>query len=202
MNNRDLEDYNNWVNNQNSSFAQFKKNINAVQLIALAGAIYLAWYMLKSNTNNSKWYLLGLGAIILIILFKPTQKAELEPIPENTIKIIAKILLDRKIGDETGQIPAGSTVTLMLQSAIRWQGEWGQAFTPWEWGVGFYVKYPDGLVKDYIAIFNPYKGYITAIKDLPYGWDNKWVNDLKVLMPTMFKQEGQAGSSGLTVTKA
>lgn len=201
MNNRDLDDYNKWMEDQNSFFGQFKKNLNAVQLIALVGALYLAWYMFKNDTANSKWYLIGLGVIILVIIFKGKAKEELEPIPEHVIKVLAKIQLERKIGHDT-ELPPGSQVIMMLEGAIQFQGEWGQAFTPWKWGVGFSVKLPDGLKKDYLCVLHPYKGYITAIRPMKYGYDEKSWMDMKVLMPSMFKQEGQAGSSGLTVTKA
>lgn len=200
MNNRDLKDYESWSSEQNSAWARFQKNINVVQIIALLGAIYLAWFMLKSGGSNSKWYLIGLGVILLVIIFKKPKQTEQEPIPEPTIKILAKMQLDRRIGDNTGQIPSGSTIRMMLQGGIRWQGEWGQAFTPWQWGVGFIVRFPDGLEKDYICILHPYRGYITKIDELPYGWNNKW-QDLKVLMPSLMKTDGQANQSGLSITK-
>lgn len=201
MNNRDLKDYENFLSEQNSYFTQFKRNINVIQLLALAGALYLAWYMIKTGGPNTKWYLGGLGIVILVILFKPKPKIELEPIPENVIKILAKIQLERKIGHDT-ELPVGSKLRMKLEGAIQWQGEWGQPFAPWKWGVGFTVEYPDGLQKDFVCLLHPYKGYITGIKFMKYGYDGQELNDLKVLMPTMFKQEGQAGSSGLTVTKA
>lgn len=202
MNNRDLKDYEGFLENQNSWFSQFKRNLNVIQLIALVGALYLGWYMLKNGGPNGKWYLIGVGVIVLIIILRPGKKQELEPIPENVIKILAKIQLQRKIGHDT-ELPPGSEVRMKLEGAMQWQGEWGQPFAPWKWGVGFVVKYPDGLEKEYVCLLHPYKGYITAIKFMKYGYDGQDLNDLKVLMPSMFKQEGQQpGVGGLSVTKA
>jgi len=201
-NNRDLKDYEDFLANQNSFLSDFKKNVNAIQLIALVGALYLAWYMLKSGGSNSKWYLIGLGVIILIIIFKPNKKAEQEPIPENVIKHLAKIQLERKIGYDT-ELPPGSEIRMKLEGAMQWQGEWGQPFAPWKWGVGFTVKNQDGLEKEYVCLLHPYKGYITGIKFMKYGYDGSELHDLKVLMPTMFKQDGQSNNSGgLSIVKS
>lgn len=198
-NNRDLQDYEEFMKNQNSPFSQFKKNINAVQIIALVGAIYLAWYMLKSGGPNAKWYLIGLGVIILAIIFKPNKKPDLEPIPENVIKQLARIQIARKIGHDT-EFPVGTTISMTPECNLRFQGEWGQPFAPWKWEVGFVAKFKDGLIKDYLAILHPYRGYLTGIKFMKYGYDGTTSNDLKVLMPTMFRPEGQNPGT-LSITK-
>lgn len=202
MNNRDLKEYEAWFDEQNSPFTQFKKNLNAVQIIALVGAIYLAWYMLKTGGSNSKWYLIGLAVVILIILFKPKKAPEQEPIPEHVIKVLAKIQLDRKVGHDT-EFPTGTVISIMPECGMRFQGEWGELVTPWKWEVGFRAKNQEGLEKEYLCVLHAYRGYITGIKYMKYGYDGTVSNDMKILMPSILKPEGQAGTAqpGLSVTK-
>lgn len=202
-NNRDMKEYEAWLDDQNSPFTQFKRNINFVQIIALIGALYLAWYMIKNGGSNSKWYLIGLAVVILIILFKKPKQVEQEPIPEHVIKILAKIQLERKIGHDV-EFPTGTRIDMMPECSMRFQGEWGQAFAPWKWEVGFRAKTIDGLEKDYLCILHPYKGYITGIKFMKYGYDGTISNDMKILMPTMMRPaEGQPSQNqpGLSITK-
>lgn len=199
-NNQTLKAYEAWLEKRNSWKSKFMKDINPIQLLALFGAFFLAWYMLKNLGPQSKWYIIGLAVIIVIIILKPNKPEELEPIPEDMIKVLAKIQLDRKIGYDT-ELPTGCEIQMGLECAIQWQGEWGQAFVPWKWGVFFSVKYPNGLVKDFLCLLHPYRGYITGIKPMRYGYDDKWLNDLKVLMPSMFKTDGAPPSSGFTVSK-
>lgn len=178
---KDLDEYEQWYRNRSSYWENFKKSVSPVIVIGFLVIVLLGAYLISSAKVNPVYIYLIAGVILIVIIFKAGRAKEKLPIPENIIKIIGLSLMKRKIG--TPEFPNGTMISPTPYCKMRFEGEWGQAFKPWKWEVGFNILYPNALKETVLVVFHPYDGYITGIVGQPAGWKAEKANDLKIMMP-------------------
>ena len=180
-NSRDLNEYLEWDDSQNSGLSNFKKNLKPIHLILLVLLVIVGIYLLRQNTINKNFVIGGIFVVIAIFLWKG-QKKEKEPIPENIIKIITVRLMKRKIGIE---YPYGTEIRTLPYCHMRKMGEYGQDYKPWKLEVGVRIIQPNRLKKDLRVTLHPFDGYIEKIEKMEAGYDGTESSDVKIV-PTQF----------------
>lgn len=179
---RDLEDFLRWEESRNSYFKNLMRKATPIHFITLALLALIAIYIFSTKTTGSNAFILvGVGAALLLIFTRGKEVAK-EPIPEHIIKIIGIMAMKRKVGRDS-ELPWGTIVNSVLYCKLRFQGEWGSAFMPWKWEVGFKIIKPNGSRAVVLGIFHPYDGYLTGIIKCGGGYTGEESSDLKVIYP-------------------
>jgi len=186
VNVRELKEFEEWDNQRSSTWTNFKKSLTPIHMIALVALAIFGYYLINQaqSTSNQKTFVIGgIVVVVIVLILRGQLGKQKEPIPEDKIKAISEQLMKRKIGNE---YPFGTVILPTLYCSLRFQGEWGQAFAPWKWEVGFRILYPDYKYEEVVVVLHCYEGYITRIKKVPAGYSGDDSNDVKVLLPTQF----------------
>ena len=192
---RDLEDFLQWERAQNSLWANIKKTMSPLHMVALLWLLVAVFYLIERGEMKQEYVYFGALFILGLILLRAKKATKQKPIPENVIKKLAGMQMRRKIGGD--EYPSGTQIFTTPHCGMRYEGEWGQPFRPWKWEVGIKVLYPNGLIKYELVCLEPYEGYITKIVRKRAGYDGEESNDLKILLPQQLfiKEEGAKPSS-------
>jgi len=177
---RDVEEYLEWERSQTSTWNWIKKNLQPVHMFAIVIIMFFAWYLLENDKVNPNMVLGGVVLVIILIIYKGKKAEERKPIPINVMQALCLRHLKREIGRS---YPRGTLFFPLGRFRMRFQGNWGEKYSPWKWEIGFRLIYPDGLRKDILYIADTWDGIITGAVEKPMGYTGQESTDLKVLLP-------------------
>ena len=162
-------------------FSKTLKNLTFVQIIGIVVLIILGNYLWnRPDVNKTILMAVAIGGLLLF-LWNKVRYQEKEIVEERVIKQECLYLMKNKVG-YSKEFQAGTAIYLTPYCRSRWSiSESTGVAKPFRWEVGFEAIYPNGLKKDYFALFTPYEGVCIGIVKAPTGYDATDSPDIKVV---------------------
>lgn len=181
VSNRDLNEYDEFISKKENPLRLFWRKTSPEVLIGVVGLFIVGYYYVSKINVNPYVVLVGIIAVIIFMINQMNKAKEKEPLPLQTIRILAVSVMERSIGFV---YPRGTLVNPGEHARMLWEGEFGNYFHEWKWEVGIILTLPNGLKKEKRLMMNPYTGFCNGVVPAYSGYTGLEEKDVKIVIPT------------------